>query len=215
MSRWERLAPLSGIGFVVFLIVSTILFNFYEYLPDPATIQAHLADNDSTIQIAAWLGLVGAFLLAWFAGSIRSAIRGAEGGDGRLSAVAFGGGIVAAAMMAAAYSVMGMSAIRAGADSGITGDLAAFSYDLYGILLSSAAAVGFAVLIGAFTVVTVRKGVLAPWTGWVGGIITIGLLTPFAYLALVVVLLWVIVVSVWAYRGQSAPPPMAGMPRMG
>ncbi len=215
MSRWEKWAPLSGIGFVVFLIGSTVLFNFYEYLPDPETIRSHLADNSGTIQIAAALGLVAAFLLGWFAGSVRAAIRRSEGGDGRLSAVAFGGGIVAAAVMAAGYSVMAVSAVRAAADTGISGELAAYSYDLYGILVSSAAAVGFALLIGAFTVVVVRAKLMAAWTGWVGGIITIALLTPVAYAAMLAVILWVIAVSVWVYRRQAPAPAPMRAPGMG
>jgi len=212
MSRWERLAPLSGVGFVLFMLAGMFTFNFYEYLPDPATIQAHLADNSTTVQIAAAFGMVAAFLIAWFAGSARSAIRGAEGGNGRLSAVAFGGGMVAAAMLASGFAAMGASAAQAGSASGISGDLAAFSYNLYGTLYSAGAGVGFALLIGAFSVVAVRARMFGAWFGWVGGIITVASLNPEAWIALPAIWIWVIAMSIWMYRrgsGMRSPMPPA------
>jgi hypothetical protein len=52
---------------------------------------------------------LGAILLIWFFGSLRSTLRGAEGGSGRVSAIAFGGGLLASAglLMSAAPILQG------------------------------------------------------------------------------------------------------------
>jgi hypothetical protein len=53
-----------------------------------------------------------AFFL-WFLGSLRAVLRRAEGGVGRLSAVAYGGGLATAVLMLALPSVSVLGALDA------------------------------------------------------------------------------------------------------
>ena len=57
------------------------------------------ADHATRIQIAITVIAVGIFFFIWFLGSLRSAIAAAEGGTGRLASIAYGGGLVSAALL--------------------------------------------------------------------------------------------------------------------
>lgn len=199
-----RLAPLTGIGSIVLLVVATLVIGTYEYLPDPEEIRSHYADNSTRVVFGTVVGILAAFLMVWFSGSVRVALRHAEGGDRRLSAVAFGGGVVAGAGMAAAYAVAQAAAARAGSDSGITPDAAATLYDISSVMYTGGMAMGLSVMIAAFAVVTLRTGLYPRWTAWVGLFIALGGVTV-AWLFLVPQILWVATVSVALYRRGSTP----------
>jgi uncharacterized membrane protein len=78
-------------------------------------------------------------------------------------------------------------------------------YDLYGQVLGQGFAITMAVFIGATAVVSLRTLMFPKWFGWVSALIAFGLLTPFAYAVLALVLVWLLVVSVWLYRRGAAP----------
>jgi len=198
-SRTERLAPLSGVASIALLGVSTVLFDFYEYLPAPGDIQAHLLDNDTAVTIAGYLGMLAAALLFWFASSLRSTLRAAEGGDGRVSNIAFGGAVGAAVLFVAAYSVMIAAGARAGSDSGISADSAAITYDVYATLVGGGVALALGVAIGAFAVVAFRTRVMPRWAAWASAIIAVGAISPASYVFLGLAAAWVVYVSVTLY----------------
>ena len=95
-SNWERFAPLTGVVFVVLLVAGVVVINNYDYLPPAGEIESFYEDNSTMISVGAFLALLSVFFFLWFLGSVRSTLRIAEGGTGRLSAVAFGGGVAAA-----------------------------------------------------------------------------------------------------------------------
>jgi hypothetical protein len=71
-----------------------------------------VTDNQSQIQFGATLAALGIFFFIWFLGSLRSALRVAEGGTGRLSSIAYGGGLVAAASLVFTLTAFEASAFR-------------------------------------------------------------------------------------------------------
>ncbi len=209
-SRTEQLGPLTGVGFVGLVLAAAVLVDNYDYLPPAAELQAFFTDNATRLQIAGYLGVVSAALLAWFAGSIRTDLRPAEGGLGRLSAVAFGGGVASAALVAIAFSVMAVGAGR-GAAGGIGPDAAVVMFDFYGSILGLALPVTLAVLIGAAAVVAFRTKVWPGWLAWASAVLAIGSLSPISYIFIGVDLLWIAVVSVLLYtRGLRSVAPAPG-----
>lgn len=58
------------------------------------TVVAHFAGNRGAILAQRMLFLAGGALYLWFLGSLRGFLRRAEGGTGRVSAIAFGAGLV-------------------------------------------------------------------------------------------------------------------------
>jgi hypothetical protein len=148
--------------------------------------------------------LLSAFFMLWFAGSVYSALREREGGTGRLSMVAFGGGVASGVALAIGFSAILASGARAGAEGGITPAEAVTMYDLYSQILGGTFAISMAVFIGATAVVSLRTLMFPKWFGWASALITFGLLTPYSYAVLALVLVWLLVVSVWLFsRGRS------------
>jgi len=91
---WERLGAATGALSVLLFIVG------FAIIPTPPDvdasaieIHAYYADEQGGIQ-ASMVLLTGAlFFFIWFLGSLRSALRAAEGGTGRVSSIAFAGAL--------------------------------------------------------------------------------------------------------------------------
>src|SRR5919106_1352365 len=101
-------APLTGIVFVVLLIVGAVIVG---ETPDATEDSAQevldfYAEDDDTIAIGSLLWGFGSVFLLFFAGWLRSVLRAAEGEGGVLSAVSLAGAIVLAVGIAtsAAFS---------------------------------------------------------------------------------------------------------------
>jgi len=95
--RRDWWAPLTGVAFVVLVIVSFIVAG---EPPDanspPQEIIDHYVDNKDAVMIGSLLSVIAAALLVFFGAVLRSALRAAEGPGGVLSAVAFAGTIIMA-----------------------------------------------------------------------------------------------------------------------
>ena len=203
-STWVRLAPLSGVVYAVLALAGILLIANFDFLPPAEEIKAFYEDNSDRIELGIFLSMPSMFFFFSFVGILRDRLRTAEGGTGQLSAIAFGGGIVAGALMLASYSVTGAAAARGGHDAGIDADVAAGLYDVPAFLFGSAS-VGFAVLIGAAAMVSFRTRVLPSWLAWVSVPLVVGLLSPVSYIFSGIAFLWIIVVSiVLCLQGRSA-----------
>ena len=103
----------------------------------------------------------GAYL--WFFGSLRAWLQRAEGGLGRVSAVAFGAGVASVSMQMLLQVFQIAAVAGAGAEPDIAG-MALFSR--VGWALSVVAYVPFAVLLAATAVVSLRHRAFSTWIGW-------------------------------------------------
>ena len=156
------------------------------------------------MSVGAYLVLLSTVPLLWFVGSLRSTLRTAEGGSGRLSAVAFGGGIVGAAAVMAAMSATLTISERARIDGVITGDYVIILQDFSGNLFAGMGAVALGVMIAATAVVAYRTGFLPRWSVWVSGIVAIGSFSPLAYIFIGAGVVWIGVMSIVLYsQGQN------------
>ena len=203
-SRLERLAPLTGVVSVVLFIVGAVVISNYDYLPPAEKVADFLNGNPTRISTGAYLSSISAFFLIWFAGSVRSALIVKEGGTGRLSTVAFGGGVAAAVALGISFTAIMSAGLRAGAPGGITPVGAVTMFDFWGQIAGQMFAICLAVFIGATAVVSIRRDVFPTWFGWVSALVATGLLTPFAYFILFFAVVWLVVVSIWLYvRGAK------------
>lgn len=73
---------------------------------------AFFTDHRTRIQIGVTVLGVGLFFFLWFLGTLRSALATAEGGQGRLASIAFGGGIIAIVTLLVAASAGAVAALR-------------------------------------------------------------------------------------------------------
>ena len=98
MRKYEWLAPLTGVAFVVVLIIGFIVGGEPPDVKNPPQeIIDHYADNKDSVQIGVLLQMIAAALLLFFAGYLRKVLRAAPGEGGMLPAVALAGATVMAA----------------------------------------------------------------------------------------------------------------------
>ncbi len=205
-SRLERIAPLSGVAFVVLAVGAALLVDNYTYLPPAGELQSFFGEGPIRIQGAGYIGAVSGVFLIWFAGSVRHSLRPAEGGTGRLSAVAFGGGAVGGGLVALAFSVLMVGGARGGTDAGIGEEAATVIYDVYGSVTGVALPVALAALIGAAGVVALRTRVWPTWLAWISVILALGSISPIAYIFIGIDFLWIFLVSIWLFTSMGREP---------
>jgi len=177
-SRW---LPLSGVAFAVLLFFGWFLSggNTPDYTAPDAEWVAWAEDNSQLSGIAGFLILLAGVALLHFAGTIRSALGRAETtfqGSVDLARVAFAGAIVGGACLAMAIvMVAAASSPGAAADPGVTRAVSGVA--TAGPYL--VAAMGFAAMLGASGLLTLRTGVFARWTGFVALIGAVAFLITF------------------------------------
>ena len=138
-------------------------------------------DNQWKSRVGAFAMLVAGFVFLHFAGTIRSALGTAEAtahGSAQLARAAFAGAIVGIAGMATAIVIIA-AASSEGSDADPVVSRAVTTASAGPFLVS---AMGFAALLGAAGLLTLRTGVFARWTGIVALIGAVSFLITFAAL---------------------------------
>lgn len=101
--QWERLAAATGIVFVILqAAVGPIMGDSPDFDARAGEIRDYLVEDGGGVLVATMLNVISAFFFLWFLGSLRSVLQVAEGGQGRLTSVAFGAGLVTIALAVAA-----------------------------------------------------------------------------------------------------------------
>lgn len=194
--RWSRLAPLSGVLFVILVVGSVVLSpRFPDSTATGATVVLFYKSHDTQTQVADYLTAIAIFVGFFFFGSLRSYLRRVPAME-PLASVAFGGAV--------------MFAIGAGVSTGFHSALAdvpsqldpssAQALNLLQInAFQFAEAPGLAVLLVANGLVIVRSGLLPVWLGWVGIVFGAFALTPFAFICQIALGIWILVISPLIY----------------
>jgi hypothetical protein len=214
ISKWEQLSALTGLAAAALLLIAGAI---QGALPaaDAATrtIADFFSTNHQRIMVAMFIRLFAGFAFIWFLGTLRSALSRAEGETGRLSAVAFGAGLIVLSSSATTTAALTAGAFRAneGVNPAIASTLVTAVSMFYVI-----SAMGTSWLLIASFFVTLRTAVFPMWVGWLGlGIALVNLIVPlFAFGKSLVqtsgllVLLWVSIVSVLLFRQPNLAGPV-------
>jgi hypothetical protein len=202
---WERYAPLAGLLAVALTVASVIVAGFDSVDTDDSTREVieYWSDNDSRQVAGALLGSLALVPFLWFLGSLRGALRVAEGGTGRLSAIAYAGGIVFVAFAAVDASLQFAVADSVGdVPPGVTHAISA----LYGnFFLGFPVGVGTLLLASALAILRTR--LMPAWIGWVALVLGIVSITPIGFFAFPLVMIWIVIVSWLLYQQQPRPTP--------
>ena len=207
MARWdsERLAPLSGFGFVALVVAGNALFSPPGYGASNARLVAYVLEHHRRGLVAGILGGLALIAFLWLLGSLASALY--AGGERRLAAIAFGGGLLALTVGALQTILLTGLAFRVVYDD--PGSVKGL-YDLRAAI-GTLLAFPLAALAAATAIAVFRGGLLRRWYGWasaVTAVVTIvrggalahsGFYSPgggYGVIAYVVVLLWVLATSV-------------------
>jgi uncharacterized protein DUF4386 len=201
--------PLTGILFVALVVVG---FALVGETPDATEDSAQevldfYADDDDKIGVGSILVGLGSVFLLFFAGWLRRLLRRAEGADGILSAVSYGGAVVlAVGLVTSAAFTFGIADVADNIEDPIVFQtLNALSWGYW--LPLAAGTITFMVATG---ISVVRHGALPTWLGWVAIVAGILMFSPAFIVAGPVVGLWILFVSVMGMMGRvgaaGAPP---------
>lgn len=173
--RVERVAPLSGVAFLALLISSFIVGGSPPDADAPTNEVITFWRQHEHAQIAASLlaGFAAVFLVG-FGGVVRSRLREAEGGSGRLAATAFGGFLLIAGggLALAGFQFTAADTVGDVPDS-VTQTLAALNRDFFFLLDG-----GVLVAVFATAAAILRHGALPRWFGYVSLLVGVIFLTP-------------------------------------
>jgi hypothetical protein len=157
---------------------------------------------------AAFLLALAVVFLFFFLGVLRAVLRAGESGPGRLSAVAFAGGIV---LGVGILSFAGFTfALADGADH-LTPQAAQALNTLNSDFFFPLAA-GLATLLIATGISSLGSRVLPAWAGWIALVLGIAAITPLGFFAFLAFGLWTLAVSVMLWRAGPTAAPPAAMP---
>jgi hypothetical protein len=210
-STWERWAPVSGIAFVVLLVVGFSLLNLPSGDDSAAKIAKFYNDDGNRAQliIGGYLMILAGVFFFWFLASLRSRLLAAEGAPGRLTAIAFGSGLVfnAMVMLAGAVFISVAGNIAFGDEKFVSVEAARLQPELgYPIFLIAGAFAAIA-MVDAASVLIVRTRALPAWIGWFGFVTALVLLASFLFFPILLLLLWVLFVSIALLRLEPAAVP--------
>jgi hypothetical protein len=197
-------APATGIVFIALVVVAFILVGEGQDATEKSAqeIATFYQDNKDEQTIGAFLiGLASVFFL-FFASSLRSVLRDAEGPGGMLSAVVFAGAIVFAAGAAVGATInLALADLADDIDPVALQAINGIAWDYYIPFV-----VGMAPFLLAAGLCVVRTAPLPKWLGWVAIILGIAAFTPVGFFAFLAGLAWILVVSVMlTVRARSAP----------
>ena len=205
-NKWERWAILSGALAVPFWVAGVALISAKVKGSKGPEILTHYHQHSNGILAAGLLWSIGVVLFIWFLGSLRSHYLAAEGGAGRLTALAYGGGIAAAAI----------AALIPVADE--VGALDKNDFDASGAAVLHHFSDGFfvateytlPVFFFAGAILALRYAALPKWLGWFSVLIGIVLLIgPIGWAAFIFATpIWILIVSVWLF--MRTPPVAPG-----
>ncbi|HEV3473831.1 MAG TPA: hypothetical protein VG602_00455 [Actinomycetota bacterium] len=198
--RWERWSALTGIVFVALFVALGFVGGETPENADAQELVAFYQDQGEVgVGLQYFLVGLGAAAFLWFVGTLRSVLRRAEGEPGRLSAVAFGGGVASAVLVLMAGSAF----IAPAATVVFEEDPVALTPILDAVIGSTGfialnfAIIASAVMFTATGVVALRTRVLPAWYAWVGFVISLGLVVNiFYFFGFFAWLAWVLVTSV-------------------
>jgi hypothetical protein len=206
MTQQKRnLAPLSGVLFVVLVLIAFIPLggNTPEGDDSAQKVVSFYSDNETREIIASIVLALGAVSLLFFAATLKQRLEALEPDRGILPTVALAAGIVASGGFLAAATLHFALADYAGDIQGSAAQaINAIDSDFF-----LPFAMGVAALVLATSLWVVRTKLLLPtWLGWVGIIIFVLTFTPVGFVAFGLAGLWILAVSILLYQREETVP---------
>jgi len=201
---WERYAPLAGALAVIGWVIGIILVQSVADKNKGPEILAAYQAHDDRILAGGLIWLIGTALFIWFLGSLRTRLLAAEGAQGRVSSIAFAGGVATTICLAL---VPGPDMAGALNKNDIDASAASAMHHLADAFFIGAEYLLPVLLAGTALVARRTQAVLPRWLTWVTLLIALVLLIgPIGWAALIFAFpLWVLVVTYLLWRAQTEP----------
>jgi len=165
-TQWERLSALTGVAFAILMAVA---FAVQGVLPEASESRGDIvrffASSHDGVMTGVVIRVAAGIFFLWFVGTLRSSLARAEGGTTRLSAVAYGAGIL---MLASGIGAMAsLAAIAYNAERRIDPALAS-SFMAMTYIFFAGGAMAMAWLLFATSLVVARTRVFPMWVAATG-----------------------------------------------
>lgn len=213
--RWEQIAALGGIAFVVLQVVAQALIQVGGAEPafdaDAAEIMQFFQDRDTRLfGLGDYISTLSVIPFIWFLGALWAALRRAAEEYAWLALAAVALGLLE---MAQIVSGGGWTLAVAHIDDGLTPEQAQLLFD-QGNLGFANSWVTLAGMLLAVAVISLQAGALPRWNGWLAVITAIGLViarafwatSPIVFGPYVVFWLWLITTSIILTRRARMTP---------
>jgi hypothetical protein len=198
----EWLVPLTGVGFIVFGIVSFIVGGEPKSADKPVReIVNFYVDNKNSVQAGAFIGVAATVLLVFFGAYLRRFLRAAAGEGEMLSLVAFIGVVVVAVGLAIDTTIL--IALSEAADDinpvAVQSLQALWDNDFIPLLL------GVLLFLWGTGLSVIRTGALPKWLGWLMVVLGVVGVTPLGFASVIGSAILVLVLSILlSVRARSA-----------
>ena len=204
----ERLGASTGLVFAGLFLASIFLSISGETDTGRGAevVAEKLLDNEARVLAGGFARVLAGLALIWFGGSMRTELRRAEGAEGRLSAVAFGGAVAAATALFLSGTLT-ISSIVEYADYQDNAEAALLVWSLGDFVATIAALAGAAVLLAAGSLVALRTGIFGrtiAWMGLVGAVASVVQLWPFFIIGMLLIVIWTAASSIALIRRLGA-----------
>lgn len=211
-TAWQRRSAYAGFVFVVLTIVWAVLRISGPSGDDShAEITKFFADSGDRERfgIAGWVMAAAGLFLLWFLSGLRVLLRRAEGEPGRLSALAFGGGVVMVVLLFAKNSIHpAFAGVYDYADDFKLDPNTFQLLDSIWFWLIAQEVMAGGVLAAATSALALRTDLFPRWFGWAGIVVAaLCFLAIPLYLAPAILLLaWIFVASILMWAQPATPP---------
>jgi hypothetical protein len=164
----DRQASEGAVAGIIFAVL--VIVGFVFVIPQPPDVDASAAafasyysDHQDAIRAGLTIIGIGLFFFIWFLGSLRSALAAAEGGTARLASIAFGAGLIGAAVLMVGLAAGEAAAFRPGdVDPGVTRGLS----DIF-VVSAAPGAAALTAFFAAIAMAGFRYRALPSWAAWI------------------------------------------------
>ena len=201
LARWSRWTPLTGVVFVVLVVLGGPILagNTPGSKATGAQVSSYFEAHRSRERAAAILLTLAFIVFLFFAGLLRTFLRRTAAAEGLAAAVLAGAAVLVAGQTVGSGLLFALSDAPGRLSPGAAQALNLLSNDL--VLTSSA---GFCVFGLASGLAILRGAPLPRWLGWVAILIGVVVVTPAEFVAVILLAVWIVIVSVLIVRAQAA-----------
>jgi hypothetical protein len=206
LPRW---LPLTGVVAVILWVIGVFVLESANPGSDssPEELLAYFEDDSTSIYVGAFLFSLGTVFFVWFLSDLRAAFLAAEPPPGRLTVIAFAGGLGKAVFDLGVMGGFVAGALAADEADALAPEAAQAIFFLDDAFFIGAEFMALVFMSGAAAVILATRA-LPVWLGWLAVVIAIGLLiVPIGWAFLLFgVPLWVLLASVLLFLRTSALP---------
>ena len=200
---------LTGVAAVVLWLVGVFVIESVSLGSDASAFEIleYFDDDSTTIFVGGFFFALGTAFFVWFLGALRAAFLAAEGQPGRLTAVAFAGGVGKAVFDMGVIGGSAAGAIAADETDDLSPQAAQALFFLDDAFFLGAEFMALVFMAAAGALILSTRA-LPVWLGWLALVIALGLLVvPIGWAFLLFgVPLWVLLASVVLFLRASRPP---------